>query len=36
MDTETYEQIPLHEENLGDSIQFLKENMIVTSFSKVR
>ena len=30
MDTETYEQIPLHEENLGDSIQFLKENMIVT------
>ncbi|NPV42467.1 MAG: elongation factor P [Firmicutes bacterium] len=30
MDMETYEQIPLQEEQLGDSIKFLKENMQVT------
>lgn len=30
MDTETFEQISLQEENLGGSIQFIKENMIAT------
>ena len=28
MDNETYEQLPLNEEILGDGLQFLKENMI--------
>lgn len=30
MDTETYDQLTLSEESLGDSIKYLKENMIVT------
>ena len=29
MDTETYEQSPLTEEQLGDSLKFIKENMSV-------
>ena len=29
MDTETYEQIPLTDDQLGDSKKFLKENMVV-------
>lgn len=30
MDTSTYEQLTLHEEKIGDSIKYLKENMLVT------
>ncbi len=30
MDTETYEQVPLTEEQLGDSLKYLKENMNVS------
>ncbi|QWR76448.1 elongation factor P [Candidatus Magnetomonas plexicatena] len=30
MDMESYEQLPMTEEQLGDSKQFLKENMMVT------
>lgn len=30
MDTKTYDQLTLSEESLGDSIKYLKENMIVT------
>lgn len=33
MDQETYEQIPLSEEQLGDSLKFVKENMTVTILS---
>ena len=33
MDNETYEQIPLNEEQLGDSLKFLKENMDVKILS---
>jgi len=33
MDTETYEQIPLNSETLGDSLKFVKENMIVKVLS---
>ncbi|HHW48565.1 MAG TPA: elongation factor P [Clostridiaceae bacterium] len=33
MDTETYEQIPLNKETLGDSLKFVKENMIVKVLS---
>ncbi|VAX31925.1 Translation elongation factor P, partial [hydrothermal vent metagenome] len=29
MDTETYEQVPVTEEQLGDSLKYLKENMNV-------
>lgn len=29
MDMETYEQIPLSQEDLGDAVQYLKENMII-------
>ena len=29
MDNETYEQLPLNKEQLGDSLKFLKENMNV-------
>lgn len=29
MDTQTYEQIPLNEEQMGDAIKYLKENMEV-------
>lgn len=32
MDIETFEQMPLSEENLADSIKFLKENMTVSIF----
>jgi len=30
MDTETYEQVPLNEDQLSDAIRFLKENMTVS------
>ena len=33
MDNETYEQIPLNKEQLGDSLKFLKENMNVKVLS---
>ena len=33
MDNETFEQIPLNEEQLGDALKFFKENMIVTVLS---
>lgn len=33
MDIETYEQIPLSEEVLGDSLKFIKENMTVKLLS---
>lgn len=33
MDQETYEQIPLSQEQLGDSLKFVKENMTVTILS---
>ncbi len=33
MDQETYEQIPLNQEQLGDSLKFVKENMTVTILS---
>jgi len=33
MDVETYDQIPLNEDSLGDAIKFLKENMIVKILS---
>ena len=33
MDNETYEQIPLNKEQLGDSLKFLKENMNVKLLS---
>ncbi len=33
MDTETYEQLPLSKETLGDSLTFVKENMIVKVLS---
>lgn len=33
MDTETYEQMPLSSEQLGDSLKFVKENMIVKVLS---
>ena len=33
MDNETYEQTPLNEEQLGDSLKFLKENMNVKLLS---
>ena len=33
MDQETYEQIPLSEDQLGDSLKFVKENMTVTILS---
>jgi elongation factor P len=33
MDQETYEQIPLNESQLGDSLRFVKENMIVKILS---
>ena len=33
MDTETYEQMPLSEEQLGDSLKFVKENMVVKVLS---
>lgn len=33
MDNETYEQMPLNKEQLGDSLKFLKENMNVTILS---
>ena len=33
MDNETYEQIPLNSEQLGDSLKFLKENMNVKVLS---
>ena len=29
MDTETYEQMPLNKEQLGDALKFVKENMMV-------
>ncbi len=33
MDTETYEQMPLSNEQLGDSLKFVKENMVVKVLS---
>ena len=33
MDNETYDQIPLNEEKLGDCLKYLKENMEVTILS---
>ncbi|MBE7047276.1 MAG: elongation factor P [Ruminococcaceae bacterium] len=33
MDQETYEQIPLNKETLGDSMKFVKENMVVKVMS---
>jgi elongation factor P len=33
MDTETYEQLPLSKESLGDSLTFVKENMTVKVLS---
>ena len=33
MDNETYEQIPLNEEQLGDALKYIKENMNVTVLS---
>ena len=33
MDNETYDQIPLNEEQLGDCLKYLKENMEVTILS---
>lgn len=33
MDTETYEQMPLSSEQLGDSLKFVKENMVVKVLS---
>lgn len=33
MDTETYEQLPLSSDKLGDSLKFVKENMIVKILS---
>ncbi len=33
MDTNTFEQIPLGEEKLGDTLNFVKENMTVTTLS---
>ncbi len=33
MDNETYEQIPLNKEQLGDSIKYIKENMTVKMLS---
>ena len=33
MDNETYEQIPLNKEQLGDSLKYIKENMNVKMLS---
>lgn len=33
MDTETYEQLPLSKDTLGDSLTFVKENMVVKVLS---
>ena len=33
MDNETYEQLPLNEEQIGDGLKFLKENMNVKILS---
>ncbi len=33
MDTETFEQMPLSEDQLGDSLKFVKENMVVKVLS---
>ena len=33
MDNETYDQVPLNEEQLGDCLKYLKENMEVTMLS---
>lgn len=33
MDTETYEQMPLSNDQLGDSLKFVKENMVVKVLS---
>lgn len=33
MDQETYEQMPLSEDQLGDALKFVKENMVVTILS---
>ena len=33
MDQETYEQMPLSEDQLGDALKFVKENMLVTILS---
>ena len=33
MDVETYEQLPISQETLGDALKFVKENMIVKTLS---
>ena len=33
MDTETYEQVPIHEKDLGDAFKFVKENELVKILS---
>ena len=33
MDNETYDQIPLNKEDLGDNLKYLKENMVVKMLS---
>ena len=33
MDNETYEQIPLNKEQIGDALKYIKENMDVTILS---
>ena len=33
MDNETYEQLPLNEDQLGDSLKYIKENMTVKTLS---
>ena len=33
MDNDTYEQIPLNKEQIGDALKFIKENMSVTMLS---
>ena len=33
MDNETYDQLPLNKEDLGDTLKYLKENMIVKILS---
>ena len=35
MDNDTYEQIPLNKEQIGDALKFIKENMSVTMLSYI-
>ena len=36
MDNETYEQLPLNAEQLGDSLKYIKENMRTTYVCRIR